>query len=105
MEASIESESKLLRLPLFDGKYSKFQIWWTRFKAYAAVYGYAAALKIGGKDDLPSTDDEELDETIPAEKKKIAVCCQNAVAMANLTMAFTTEGAILLMYKAMNNKE
>jgi hypothetical protein len=42
MESSTE---KLLRLSMFDGEHKKFQIWWTRFMAYAGVLGSVKPLR------------------------------------------------------------
>jgi hypothetical protein len=42
-----------------------------------------------------------LDETKDDDKKKIAAKKQNAVAMANLSMAFTSESTMGMVYKAM----
>jgi hypothetical protein len=43
-------------------------------------------------------------ESIDADKKKIVAKRRNAVAMANLSMAFTSEGTKGLVYKAINAK-
>jgi hypothetical protein len=38
MESESESESEIERdIPIFDGSYENFQVWWTRFMAHAAV--------------------------------------------------------------------
>ena len=54
---------KSLRLPLFDGKHAKFQVWWTRLEAYAGVFGFLVALQPGGEADMPSTEATVIDET------------------------------------------
>jgi hypothetical protein len=91
---------KSLRLPLFDGKHKKFQVWWTRLDAYAGVFGFLAALKIGGEAELPSTKATVIDEMTDPGKLQAAAKKHNGIAMANLTMAFTTDGTMALVYKA-----
>ena len=94
---------KSLRLPLFDGKHDKFQVWWTRLEAYAGVFGFLAALKTGGETDLPATETTTIDETTDRGKLALAAKKRNAIAVANLTMAFTTDGTMALVYKAKTN--
>ena len=97
MDSAIE---KTVKLPTFDGERKNFHVWWTRFKAYATVYRFSAALKIGGEADLPQKEDDVLDETKPDEKVKADARKRNGVAMANLAMAFTSETLMGLIYKA-----
>jgi hypothetical protein len=93
---------KSVRLPSFDGTSDKFQIWWTRFMAYAGVHGFIQALKIGGESDMPDKEEMVLDATDDVDKKKIAAKKRNAIAMAHLTMALTTEGSMALVFEAMD---
>ena len=96
METSTE---KSVRLPTFDGTEKSFQIWWTRFEAYASVYGFASAIKIGGDPHLPATEATVIDDSTADGKLKAAAKRRNRLAMANLTMAITTEGTLGLVYK------
>ena len=57
------STTKSLRLPTFNGKPEHYQVWITRFRAYAGVFGFSASLKDLGVSSLPATEEEELDET------------------------------------------
>ena len=100
MSTELSTYEKSVRLPTFDGTEEKFQIFWMRFKAYAKVYKFAQALRIGGESDLPTTDASIIDETTDPGKKQAAAKKRNEIAMANFTMAFTTEGTISLVYKA-----
>ena len=100
----METSVKSLKLPLFDGKPEKFQVWWTRFKAYASVFSFSQAIKPGGEEHLPESEFEELDETTETGKKKIEAKKRNTVAMANLTMALTTNNALSIVYKSMNDE-
>jgi hypothetical protein len=91
---------KSVRMPSFDGSQKNFQVWWKRFEAYAEVYKFSEALVIGGEKDLPTSASEAIDETTAEGKLKAAAKKRNTIAMANLTMAFTSESTIGLIYKA-----
>ena len=99
MESSSE---KSVRLPTFDGDHKKFQIWWTRFKAYATVNKFSEAIGITAEDDLPASEQAVIDESTPEGKKQVAAKRRNGVAIAHLSMAFSSEGTIGLVYKAMS---
>jgi hypothetical protein len=45
---------------LFNGKPEDFKIWWTRFKAFASVQGFASALIDQTESDLPETEATEI---------------------------------------------
>jgi hypothetical protein len=98
--AEVTTYEKSVRLPTFDGSVETFQIFWMRFKAYAKVYKFAQALKIGGETDLPASDGTTIDQTTEPGKKQAAAKKRNEIALANFTMAFTSEGTISLVYKA-----
>jgi NurA-like 5'-3' nuclease len=91
---------KLLRLPLFDGKHEKFQVWWTQLEAYAGVFGFLAALKPGGEHTMPATDATVINKTTTSGKAEAAAKKQNAIAVANLAMSFTMDGTMALIYKS-----
>ena len=69
-------------------------------EAYAEVFGFLAALQAGGEADMPSSEATAIDETTDPEKLQAAAMKRNAIAIANLTMAFTTDGTMALAYKA-----
>ena len=95
------SSEKSVKLPMFDGVPKNFQIWWMRFIAFATVYKFNKAISKDALDpDMPVSEAEVLDETKDEDKKKIVVKNRNSVAMANLTMAFTNETTMGLVYKA-----
>jgi hypothetical protein len=94
------NETKSVRLPTFGGAQKDFQVWWTRFLAYGSVYKFAAALREKDETDLPGSDDEVLDLTKDNDKRKDAARKRNNIAMANFTMAFTSEALMGLVYKA-----
>ena len=101
MDSTLSEKS--VKLPTFDGSHATFQLWWTRFKAYATVYKFDQALKVGGERDLPASESVTIDTSTDVGKRQEAAKKRNAVAMANLTMAFTTEATMGLVYKAMSN--
>ena len=101
MDSAIE---KTLKLPTFDGERKNFHVWWMRFKAYATVYKFSVALKIGGEADLPQKEDDVLDETKSDEKRKADARKRNGVAMANLAMSFYTVSLMGMIYKAVTTE-
>jgi hypothetical protein len=76
-----------------------YQTWWVRFIAYANVWKFSAALVAGGETTMPSSDAAILDEATAVGKASIAAKQRNVLAMANLTMAFETEGLLGIVYK------
>lgn len=81
---------KASKLAMFDGKPEKFQLWWRRFEAYAAVHKFAEALEEDAN--MPETAAEELNET--EDKKKILAKKRNDLAIAAFTMAFENEAVM-----------
>ena len=92
-----EPYKKSVRMPTFDGSEENFPIFWMCFKAFAKVYRFAPALKIGGETDLPDMDFVVIDITTKdgrnaaAAKKRSEVC---------FTMAFVSEGTLSLVYQS-----
>ena len=94
--------SKYVKLPTFDGEAEKIQLWLVRFMAYAACSGFKKALGDTAERDLPMLEVtvESLDPAVDIDKLKIAAAKRNQVAVANLTMAMTTEKAMVAVYEA-----
>lgn len=92
------------QLPTFDGDKEKFQVWLLRFNAYASLCGFKAAIGNQAETDLPAreADAETLDPTKDADKKKLKAVERNQLAMANLTMAMSTEKVMSVVYEAKN---
>ncbi len=65
------------------------------------MYNFRQALAEDGDSDLPENESNELDKTTPVGKKMLAAKKRNEVAMANFTIAFTSEGVMGLVYKAL----
>jgi hypothetical protein len=96
--------AKSLYVPKWDGKGSKFQLWWTRFSAFATVCWFSIALGSVKDPEMPATEAEVLAED-DAGKKKLAAKEANFSTMAQLTMAFTTESAMTFIYDGMVNQD
>eukprot|EP00977_Amphora_coffeiformis_P005922 scaffold1253_cov146-Amphora_coffeaeformis.AAC.5 len=97
------SDSQSVKLPLFDGKAKSFTMFWMRFKAYGAVKGFLPALQVGGEGDMPADEATALDLNDPTEKRQAEAKKRNAVAVASLTMAFTTQALMKHVTKACND--
>jgi hypothetical protein len=95
--------TKSLKLPIFTDEI-KYAIWWTRFTAYAGVFGFAAALRIGGEADMPISEDESIDVTTTDGKLKAAAKKRNTVAMCNFTLAFETEVMMAFIYESYSDE-
>lgn len=92
--------AKSIPLPTFDGEAKNFQLWWTRFKAYAAVKRFSQAIQRVPDSNLPNTEGAAIDTTTAAGRAQAVALERNMLAIASLTMAFQTEGLINLMLKA-----
>jgi hypothetical protein len=66
--------------------------------AYASVHQFTEALKTGGEATMLASDDVAVDATTHPQVAKAKK--RNAIAMANLTMVFTSETTMGLVYKA-----
>eukprot|EP00957_Ditylum_brightwellii_P208978 15359734-Ditylum_brightwellii.AAC.1 len=102
MADSSDSAVKSIKLPTFDGEQKGFQIWWMRFCAYGTVYGFAQSIQQRPDQDLPSSEYKILDTAMVDGARAAKVVKLNAVAMCNLTMAFTTESLMGLIYSAIS---
>ena len=91
---------KALKLPAFDGKEESYQVWVIRFHAYARVFGFDAALKANGEAELPATESTTVSPTGVTDAPKRAAIKRNSIAIANLTMAFSTNEAMTMIYDA-----
>ena len=93
------SGAKSVRLPTFDGTAENFHLWWTHFLAFARVYRFSKAVDKAKMDaDLPATESTPLPTDPDNKEIQEKVLARNAVAMANLTMAMTTESAMSVVF-------
>ena len=80
-----------MRVPSFDGKKAAFQMWWTKFRAFASVNKFAKSLSETADPDLPLTADAIIDETTSTGVREAAALARNNLAMSMFTIAFTSE--------------
>ena len=95
-----ERTSTKVALPKFSGVHKDFVVWWMRFTAFAAVMGFTQSIQQTKDPDLPAKEDDKVDDSTDAGKKQKKAIRANAVAMANLTMAFVTEQLLGLCHRA-----
>ncbi len=98
------TDNKSVMLAIFSGKNDEFQVWWTKFRAFATAKGVIQAL-LGRERDLPLSENAEPDENEATEKRKIKARERNSLAMAYLLSAFTQEADISLAYEAMEDPD
>ena len=96
------SENKSVVLPTFNGKDEAFQVWWTKFRAFATAKGFIQAL-LARERNLPFSETTTLDETNEADKPKIRAKNRNSLAMAYLLSAFKLKADISIAYKTMTD--
>jgi hypothetical protein len=97
-----DNDSKMVRIPLFDGKSKGFVLWWIRFKAYAKECKFSQALGTTPEKDLPALqeDVDKLDASDVSNKSAIEAMARNEKALSNLAVAFTTSKAMVHFHKA-----
>jgi hypothetical protein len=97
-----DATDKTVKIPLYDGKYKNFVMWWTRFKAYAKVQQFAQALGETPEVALPANQDalDALDRSDQANLPALLAAARNDRAMANLAVAFTTAKVMTHYHKA-----
>ena len=96
---SSNEESKVIRVPIFDGKEGNFQTWQVRFRAYKKLSGFIKALEEILEPDLSNSQAEAdaLMGSNNASKKKIAAAKRNDSAIASLILAFSTDDLIAMI--------
>jgi hypothetical protein len=92
--------NKSIKLPTFSGEPKEAQIWLMRFQAYAGVFGFTESIEETSDVHLLKSENAVIDETTDAGKKQLKAKRTNRTALANLTMAFTTEALMGMIYKA-----
>jgi Arginine methyltransferase-interacting protein, contains RING Zn-finger len=95
----VTDTSKTIKLPTWNGDRKTFQLWWTRFKAYANKDGWIKALKPAFANKLPSKEEGAFDSdpAAIAKKQKEAVKL-NAEAVWAISMALTTNSIMTKYY-------
>lgn len=93
--------SKSIKLPTWNANRETFQLWWTRFKAYAANKDrWAKALKPSFANELPSKEEGAFDSNPTIAKKQKEAVKWNAETVWPISMALTTN-SIMTKYYAM----
>ena len=83
------NNDRSVRIPTFhEGKWQVFSV---KFKAMAAIKGFAEALEPGFKSKLPASEDTSLDLAKEDEKAQSKAKEKNALAVHYLTMSFENE--------------
>ena len=87
-------------VPTFDGSAQSFQMWWTKFSAFAMLSGFADAIEEEPDPMLPISMSSKIeDDTEEAARQKVAIR-KNEHAISSFTIAFTKEGTMRLVSKA-----
>jgi hypothetical protein len=92
--------NKGLLLPYFDGDQKNFKGWWMRFKAFATIKKFAAAIERVPEKELPT--DEATD--VSTDKPKQMARDRNLMAIACMTAAFHDDGLLNLIEAAMTTQ-
>ena len=87
---------------MFDGEEENYQVYWTKFRAFATAKGFIPAL-LGRDANLPTSENAVLDETVDTDKPKIKARKANSLAMAYLLSSFKAEADISLAYETMDD--
>ena len=91
---------KTIQVPLFDGTLKSFSFFWTKFKVFVGMKGFQKALKECPEKELPSFEEEEVEEGSNADK----VRDQISDAMMYLIMAFMTEADMTMIMRAQSDE-
>jgi len=97
------TDTRNITLPTFDGEDESYQVFWTKFRAFATAKGFVGAL-MGRETQLPARESTVLDETNDADKLRIKAKQNNSLAMAYLLSAFKAEADISLAYETMTDE-
>jgi hypothetical protein len=96
----MEHRNKSIKLPTFNGEPKEAQTWLMRLKGYPGVDGFIESIEETPDVHLPKSEKAVIDATTEAGKKELKAKRSNQIALANLTMAFTTEALMEMIYKA-----
>ena len=85
---------------MINGKDELFQVWWTKFRAFATAKGFIATL-LEKEADMPAKESVALDPANDAEKIKVKE--RNSFRMAHLLQSFKAEADIGLACETMDD--
>jgi len=97
---------RTVKVPTFDGKEENYQRWLLRFKAYSKLGGFTKAISTVSETDLPADQAEAdaLTGTDAATQNKIKAVTRNDIAIASLTLAFTTDEMLSLIMETQTDE-
>jgi Arginine methyltransferase-interacting protein, contains RING Zn-finger len=98
-----EGGSKSIKLPTWNGDREAFQLWWTRFKAYASKDGWAKALKPSFANELPSKEEGAFDSNPAIAKTQKEAVKMNSEAVWAITMALTSNSIMTKYYATIDD--
>ena len=91
-----DESNKITTVPAFDGKYSSYSMWETKFSSYAFMNGFADALEVDP--DMPASEKTTLSDG--TDKAKIQAKKKNTKAIYAYSVAFKTEALMSMIHKA-----
>ena len=86
-----------VRMPVFDGTHTTFQVWWMRFTIFTIVHRFKASISPeGAEEDLPATEAAVIPAGTDGAPARAAVR-RNSVAYANLSLALNSEQLVRIL--------
>jgi len=92
----MSDELKSVKLPQFDCKSENFQVWFTRFRCYAAVQKFTTAIGTTAEPDLPPQESERSNDTQDQKDARK----RNSNAVCTFTLAFVSDGLMQMVFAA-----
>ena len=87
-------------IPSFDGNPERFQLWWTKFRAFGILSGFGDAIQERMDPNMPESSESSIDATREEGKKQRQAKHQNDMALLSLTMAYSKEGIVGLINRS-----
>jgi hypothetical protein len=99
----MEETPRSVKMPLFNGDKGMFAVFWIRFEGYAVVkdLDFNDAIAENLDPNLPATDATVIDLAAQAGRLQAAAKKKNKIAVASMTMAFTTQGLLAMILNSM----
>jgi hypothetical protein len=98
----MEDLPRSVKMPLFNGDRKMFTIFWIRFQGYAVVKGFNDAIMENLDPNLLATDATVIDLATPEGLRQASAKKKNSVAIASMTMAFSTQGLLAMIINSMS---
>ena len=97
-------ESSVVRIPKIDGKREIFAVWFSQFQAVCTMEGTSEAPLELFKNELPTSESEQLDLSDESDEKKQEAKVTNNLAMSFLILSAETP-QLMSKINAMKSKE